>query len=347
MRYLRSMIILVIVAVILVACGETEPLPTIAPSPAPTETPTITNTVPATATDTATLTPTLTPTVTASTTATSTLTSTAFPTATATASQTLTPTITPTATLTPLPSSTPTPPEPVITVFSSSLNTAQAGDSLILRWESQADTARLQRLNQAGLIQEDTTVPPVGTLTVTVPGGETTVIYRLIAERGGREVLNSLTIGVAAQCAFAWFFTVPDGTPCAGAAALSVTGAYQPFQQGFMFRIQINGTDKVCGAQNDRNVYTCRNFLAYSGTPPSTPPPDAQPPAADFQDLYHNGLAIGGFWTNVIGWATAAANPAPLTAQLDVNNAIYIRLPGGVYRFDASLSNGNLTRIAQ
>ena len=229
--------------------------------------------------------------------------------------------------------------------FSANNTAVTAGNTIVLRWETQADSVRLQRLNQSGVALEDTSVPIVGSSNVVVPGGESTVIYRLIATRGGRDISNSLTVNVTPACTATWFFIPPDDFPCPAAGAVNVSGTYQTFQTGFMFRIQINGMDKVCGVQSNRLVYSCMNYLAYSGTPPVTPVPNSQEPHPDFQNMYYTGLAIGGFWYDVIGWGTALATSNPFTAQLDVDNNIYVQLPGAIYKFDRSLDRGTLTVI--
>lgn len=192
---------------------------------------------------------------------------------------------------------------------------------------------------------ENTVVQPVGSSTVVVPQGVTQVIYRLVAERENQETLLSQTISVQQACEFTWFFNAPSGTPCPAGAAVSAPGAYQPFQSGFMFRVQYNGMDRVCGIQNNRNVYSCAAFLSYTGTPPVTPPDGLQAPSADFQDVFYNRLAIGGFWYDVIGWATAPVNNNPLTVQPSDDAGLYIQLPNGLYRFDGSLTSGALNPI--
>ena len=114
-----------------------------------------------------------------------------------------------------------------------------------------------------------------------------------------------------------------------------------------MFRVTINSLDRVCGIQNDRNLYTCVNYQAYSGTPPppATPVPGTQPPGPTFAHTYYTTLAVGGFWFNIIGWGTQAENNAPLTVQLDASNRFVISLPTGIYRFDSQLSTGPVEKI--
>lgn len=337
----RVLIIAMIVTIFLAACrtGDTRQLPTVAVLPTATLTFTPTNTLTPTNTPTPTPTNTPTPTLTFTPTATPTVTNTFVPTPTPTRTLTPTPTNTPTATLTP------TPLEPVIVSFTTSATSTEPNKQITLTWVTQADRARIERLVVAGTIADSFPVETSGTMTVTVPGGENQVIYRLVAIRGTAETSLSLAIKVAATCPTAWFFTPGTQLPCANGPALNAPGSFQTFQNGWMFRAQVSTLNKVCGIQLNLNLYTCYNAVTYTGTPPVSPPPGFQAPGADFADAFYNQLAIGGYWYTVIGWGMGLMTTTAFTAQYDVNGQLYIQLPTGIYRFDGQLSSGTVNRI--
>jgi len=358
-----SLIVMLIVASLLAACdsltqqtAEALPtvavLPTVTPSFTPTDTPTPTATATATNTPTPTNTATATPspTNTATPTPTNTATNTPIPTATATNTLTFTP-IPPTSTNTLTPTNTatltPTVGAPQITSFIPSTNSGQAGQQITLTWQTNAESARIERLGPQANIMETFTVTPTGNATYVLPAGMPNAIYRLVARRGTQEVSQTLNIVVQQACQTPWFFNAPPDLSCPIGQAFASQGGFQTFETGFMFRAQVSGFDKVCGVQNDRNIYTCYPFNIYTGTPPVTPPQGFQAPAVDLQDVYYNQLAIGGFWYQAIGWPLSVYNANPITTQLDDQSRIYLLFPGlGVYRFDPSLTNGAVQRIA-
>lgn len=342
-RFITLLALVVLTAACAENTSQVADLPTLAvlPSPTASNTPSPTPEITATPTTTATETPTATATETATATATitATLTPSALP-----ASPTSTMTATPTATSTVAAS--PTANQPVILSFNASSANVTPNQPITLTWEASADSARIERLNQAGTVVDSITVPPSGSSTLTVPGGEPTVIYRLTAIRAGFETSLSLTVAVAVSCQTPWFFPNPPANlGCPSGAASSVPGAYQSFQNGFIFRIQYNGLDRVCGVQNQPARYTCVPYLVYSGTPAITPPAGTLPPGPDFQELFYNRLAIGGPWYDVIGWGTSTMTSSSLTVQPGPNGGIYVNLPAGIYRFDAALTNGLLERV--
>lgn len=208
-----------------------------------------------------------------------------------------------------------------------------------------ADTARIERVQLNGTILEAIPVQTTGSATFTVNTSEARAIYRLVAARVGLETSLSVSIDVIPTCPAAWVFSVPANTPCASGAAQAASGSFQNFQTGYMFRIQLSTANKVCGVQLDRNLYSCSSFMAYSGTPPATPPSGFQTPGTDFENVFYNQLAIGGPWYSVIGWGTGPQIPSSFNTQYDVNGALYIQLPAGVYRFDGQLTSGSMVRI--
>ncbi|MAU13211.1 MAG: hypothetical protein CL607_25565 [Anaerolineaceae bacterium] len=351
-RYLITLLLMVVIAAACQPQAE-EPLPTLASLNTPTPiTPSATFTETSTAKATATATPTSTATPTATATATNTLTPTVTGTSTATATRTITPTNTVTATatatatstFTATPTATATANAPIINSFNSNISSATPGSQVILTWDADADSARLERLNTSGVIKETLSVPPISTATMTIPAGETRVMYRLVASRAGQE--TSLSVAIAVSCATPWFFgNAPANIGCPSSGPTTTTGAFQPFESGFMFRVQYSTSNRVCGIQNDRQRYSCWDYVAYVGTPPTTPPAGLLVPGPDLQDAFYNKLAIGGPWYTVIGWGTSAMTSPSISIQPDMSGQLYIGLPNGVYRFDAALSNGSVTKI--
>lgn len=112
-----------------------------------------------------------------------------------------------------------------------------------------------------------------------------------------------------------------------------------------MFRLQYGGFDRVCGIQNDRSLYSCFSYAAYNETPPLTPPAGRFAPAPDLQDVFYRRLAIGGLWSDIIGWGTGVSSTAPMLVQPDTEGRLYVNTPLGIYRFDAQLTNGALVEI--
>jgi hypothetical protein len=337
------------------ACTATpEPtfvLPTVA------QLPSVTRTSPPTATDT--LTPTPSPTATFTSTATDTPTErpTLTPSRTVTPSRTPTPTITPSPTLTPTVTATATieptiaptledtPTLPVIVNFMANQTTVPAGGTVVLRWDATGDRARLDTVSETGNVAASIDVPLTGTMNMITPTNGSFVTYRLVVSAGA--LASQQTVVVSVQCPIPWFFGIaPAGFGCPQASAFSSpNSAFQPFQNGQMFRVTVNSLDRVCGIQNDRNMYTCIDFQAFVGAPPATPVPGTQPPGPTFAHAYYNTLAVGGFWFDIIGWGTQAENNAPVTVQLDAANRIIISLPTGIYRFDNQLRSGPVEKI--
>jgi hypothetical protein len=224
---------------------------------------------------------------------------------------------------------------------------ANAGQPITLTWQSDGDVARIERVKADGTIAETIPVQASGAATVTVPGTDTKVLYRLIVSRGVKEVMQTLSVDVIPNCPAAWFFTTTQKLPCAASAPIQTAGVFQVFQNGFMFKVQINSLNKVCGVQYDRNVYSCFNYVAYAGTPSVTPAPNTQAPGIDLSDVFYNQLAVGNYWYNAIGWGTGTALTPTITAQYDTSGNVYIQLPNGVYRFDGALTGfgGPLVKI--
>jgi hypothetical protein len=351
---MKKSFLLILLVLLFTACTPSEEsaaMPTllVMPSAAPTNTPTstFTPTLTFTPTTTATFTATATATNTTLPTATRTPTRTPLPSATFTPSLTFTPSATATFTATNTPLATATSVAPRIDNFSSSANSGAPNGQITLRWQADADTATLERLDATGAVQSTTPVPVIGSTSVNLPSNVSVAIYRLTAVRGGQSTNQTLSITVQTVCPIAWFISNPPTTiGCPAAQSASYTGSYQPFQNGFFFRIVYGTNDKVCGIQNTLNLYTCYPFTVYSGTPTITPPPGFFTPQPDYANPFYTQLAIGGTWDTVIGWAVvASADTTPLVTQAGANGLVYVRLPVGVYAFDAGFTAGAVVKV--
>lgn len=335
---------LLLLLALLTACQSQSvaDLPTVAvlPSVTPSFTPTNTSIPTRTPVPTFTPTPTATMTQTPSRTPTATLTQTARP-----PTATPTYTITPTATRTPTNTPTATPAEPQILSFSASATEVAANAQITLTWNADAERTRIERLSADGLVAEAFEVQTTGNATVTVPGGTAQVIYRLVAVKSDEETTLSLPITVKSACTVTWFFNPNKSDVCPSGGVQIASGAYQTFQNGYMFRFQLGALNRVCGVQFDLSRYTCYNYVAYTGTPAVTPPAGYQAPGADFQDAFYNQLALGGPWYNIIGWATVSVSSTTFNTQFDTNGNVYIQLPTGVFMFDGQLVGGTMNKI--
>ena len=362
---LRHWIVLLIIIVpLLASCnGEdnVEELPTLVIIP--TELPT--------ATDTATFTPTATPTFTATPIPTDTATFT--PTATVTSSMTFTPSVTPsstplpataTSTLTPIPSATDTPtltstPDlPQIMSFTSSGQTIAGGSSVTLSWESNADTAQIQELNEQGAVVQTFSVTPSGQLPITVPNTTGQIIYKLTVFRTGQQDTRSIGIQVQLTCGIPWFFGnqyAPDGAGCPLTMQVSSVGKYQPFERGIMFNAIVNGENRVYGLDVASRRYMVYTNLWDGATVHTsscgTAPPGLFDPQDVFSWMYHVNLGTNGYWCNPnggIGWAAAAADLAnsQLTQFEAQGVAFYIIIPGyGTVRISGEPVTGTWERL--
>lgn len=286
------------------------PIPTDTPSPTATDTPTVTLTLTASVTATPSVTPTFTLT----------------PTATATS--------TPTATDTPEATATPVAPE--ILSFTAAPTSVAPNTAITLTWAAAADSARIDQLNQQGVITQTFPVVPSGQLTVTVPGNQgRVVIYQLTAIRGGQEAQRSLPITLT--CAIPWFFGsefAPPGSACPTAVGAIGAGAFQPFERGLMIFVNANGLNRIYGLQNEGSRYT--SFV--NGWGGADLPFDASPaglfqPQRMFRWAFSNTLAPVGTWLSQIGWGTANVDESQRTIQFEEGGAFYLDTPAGVYRF--------------
>jgi len=357
MRILRVSGLLLFILALTTACTlpggtvqKVAELPTEAQFPTLTPTDIVTETATPTHTPTATATETLTPTNTATSTNTSTptVTFTATLTPTLTLSPTSTLTLTPSATPTPLQSATPlptrTPNTPIINSFQSSTVSTEPGAEVLLRWSVNATSAQLEVVNSGGTITDRRDVQLVGSFTTTTPTSGNVVTYRLVAFRNGNETRSIITVDLAGTplgCTSEWFFDdVPNGAGCPVGDPERPSLVFQQFRRGFMFRMSLNGSVRVCAIQNDRNLYACYDALTYTGTPPATPDADdEQEPDPLFEQVFYEELATGGVWYSVIDFATATSITTEANWQIgEDNNRLYIQLPNGVYVFDENLT---------
>lgn len=305
----------------------------------PTNTPTTTNTPVSTNTETAIPSETPTPT----------LTTTNLP---ATATSTFT--ITPTSTATPSPTATATALAPQIISFTASSVTVTGGTAITLTWQTNSDTASLQRLNDQGVVQETFSITPTGQLPVTVPNISGQVIYRLVAQRGGQEVAQSLPITVQIACGFNWFFGNQFAQGCPLNQEVSMIGAVQLFERGIMIHVTAGGQNRVYGLNNTNGQYmvyanSWDNVTTYTCACGS-PPPGLFEPQGVFNWAYNNtNGTVGPWWTtNGIGWAVNNADTnsfQTLQAHSD-GTSFYIRVPGiGVLRFSGGAVTGTWSRV--
>lgn len=364
MRYLTrlSAIVLAIVLIFtLGACQPTSdnaPLPTlmVLPSPTDTLTPTITlvptNTRTPTPTLTLTLTPTPTPTVTT--------------TATATATRTFTPTVTATNTITATPAESMTPTQdltnifPVIRSFTASSTDVAAGAQITLSWDAVGDLAVIERQTPDGIVQETLSVTLSGTIPVTVPNTNLNrVIYRLVISKGSQQVTQTLEIRVQLVCGQQWFFGAQFADPTAGCpptGPITLVGAYQAFEQGFMIAIPYEGQNRVyvfvrapgkngllIGDQYGYAVNQWDGTTDHCALVGKFPPSGTTNPQREFNWLACTQFGPGGLWIDVLGFATGSVDTSVRTVQQETSAAFYIDTPSGeVYRL-VPLGAGQLT----
>jgi hypothetical protein len=222
-----------------------------------------------------------------------------------------------------------------------------ANTGITLRWTANADTARIDQLNQQGAVTQTFPVAANGQLDVTVPGNQgRVVVYRLVALRGGQETSRSLPITLT--CAIPWFFgneRAPQGSGCPTALGAIGPGAFQPFERGLMIFVNANGLNRIYGLQNDGNRYT--SFVnGWNGTDlPYDPSPSGLfQPQRMFRWAFVNTLAPVSTWQNQIGWGTANIDESQRTIQFEEGGAFYIDTPSGVYRFSGG-DQGTWTRL--
>ena len=337
---LRSVCLTLISLIIFTACQpeviEVGDLPTLVQFPTvtqtliPSNTPTVTQTYTPSPTHTETATPTNT----------ATATFTPLPSATPTNTLTFTPspTNTPEASVTPLP--TRTPDTPVIETFQSTTANTNNGSPITLRWVADADSAILDVIDSTGTIVQQSSVDLVGTFSTNTPATGNVVTYRLTATRGGTEIRSIVTVDMEPDCLITWFFVdSPSVTDCAASEVQSVQITFQDFQLGFMFRATIGGQGRVCGVQDNRNLYSCYSSLNYSGVPSVTPPPGQFVPSPDLADTFYNNLATGGFWYDIIGFGNDAGSTITVQQQIGRNGQVYYQFPTGIYSFDSTLTS--------
>lgn len=338
------------------------PLPTLTSSLTPTETSTASLTPRATFTQTLThtMTPSITPTITPSFTFTPTQTltpsDTVIPSATRrptltpspTRTNTRPPTLTPlpTRTFTALPTFTPipataTPTGPVIFAFGANYQSVLPNSTLTFAFSSEADGARLELLNQFGVVVQVLPVFPTGSYSVVVPDNQGRLLtYRFVASRSGQEV--SRTIQVSITCPVSWFFGdqyAPANAACPLTLGATGDGRFQQFERGVMIYINANGLNRIYGLQDGGTLYISYANGWDGTTINSSAPPDGRfIPAQMFNWVYYNTLAPIGSWNSAIGWGTTDINSDPRTIQWEGasggSGAFYIDGPGGaVYRF--------------
>jgi len=209
-------------------------------------------------------------------------------------------------------------------------------------------------------VQERVDVALSGSLPFTVPNTNLNrVIYRLVVQRGGQQATQTLEIRVQLVCGFQWFFGAQyaDATAgCPPSAAVTLSGAYQPFEQGFMISIPFGGQNRVyvfvrAPGKNglllgDQYSYTANlwdgvtDHCAGAG---KIPPPGTTLPLREFNWLACTQFGPGGLWIDVLGFATGGVDITIRTVQQETGGGLYIDTPSGeVYRL-VPLGSGQLT----
>lgn len=356
---------------LLVACDSTadeEPLPTLmvlpsltpteTPSntPPPTETPTVTPTE--TPTETALPTETETPSLTPTASHTHTPTRTPMPTETSTSTQTNTPraTSTPRPTRTPLPSATAG--FPMIHSFTSSSTDVAANAQVLFMWDVTGQEARLEQQDSNGLVENTTALDLTGELAVTIPNPQSgRVFYRLVVTRGTDQVSQTIEIRVQSVCSINWFFgneyATPENVGCPTAAAQQVIGAYQTFEQGVMFNLNLEGQNLVYAVVrspgkngqyiSDQYGVTANRWDGITQHCTGIPFVGTMLPQQQFGWMACSQLALGGFWIDGIGYATASIDLSSRNVQRATDGTLFVDAPdGGIYRLNPLLQ-GALT----
>ncbi len=228
------------------------------------------------------------------------------------------------------------------------MNAVAPGASIILRWQSIADTAQIDLQNQQGVVLQTFSVTPSGELPVTIPPNvKGLVIYRLTAMRGG--LTANFSVPITVTCAIDWFFGnefAPDFANCPVAVGAIGAGAFQPFENGFMIYVDANNLNKIYVLLAQDNRYAAFiNDWDGSGNPFPDPPSGLVKPRRMFRWLYLFGPKPFGEWLDVTGWATEREDESNRTIQFEQNTgAFYIDSPIGVFRFSGG-DSGTWTQI--
>ncbi len=339
--------LLLLVSLLLVACGPDEvvELPTLAvlPTLEPTTTP-----LP-TATPTATFTPSTTPTPTTTTTPT--------PTITGTPTATFTPSVTPTATLTYTPSNTPTNTAtptatftatsevPVISALSVEPSEAEPGDRVTLSWQADADTVMVDVQDQFGETLNSYSLPPRGSQAFIIPEDITQlIVYRMTASRNGVDTTQSVPVDVG--CAGAWFFeaqgvvernTCPDGDPS------DAVGRVQVFEDGYMVWIPQRNRVYVLYGGNESGTFSAFQITSPTSVIPAAPAGQF-PPQQEFEGVWlEREDRAGRDWEDVIGYGTQPAQQYTVTLQeVNGNPNFYVDI-GNIFLFKIQPGLGDNT----
>jgi hypothetical protein len=256
----------------------------------------------------------------------------------------VTPSLTPTSTLTPSPTPSPTPDKPQIIAFTASAASVTGNSTITLAWETIADSARIDQLNKQGGVVQPFSIALKGSLQVVVPGNQgSLVVYRLVAIRGGQEVTKSLPITI--QCPIAWFFGnefAPPGAGCPTAVGAVGTGAFQPFEHGFMIYVNADNINSIYGlVTQDSRYISYKNAWDGSSQTGSSPPSGRFAPQQMFNWAYFNTNAPIGSWANVLGWATGNIDTGSRTIQYEQGTGgFYIDSPVGVFRLSGTNTTG-------
>lgn len=323
----------------LVAVPTVAVLPSFTPSLTPSDTPTPTPTATLIPTDTPTLT--ITPSVTPSVTFTPSITFT----------PSLTPSDTPTATptWTASPVASPTPELPQIISFTTNTTTVTPGAQIVLRWQTIADSARIEVLTEQGALVNTIPVQTQGETTLAVPQNLTRrVTFRLVASRGGQEANAPLAVTI--QCPVSWFFgddLAPADAGCPDEVGAVGNGAFQPFERGVMIRVTADDEDEIFVLIDSGNRYEVyENEWDGDDDDLDTdddPPDDLELPEEEFNYVYYNEDAIDESFGTDLGWATDDRNDNDRTIQFNADRSrFFIDGPGNrLYYLVGGNDDGN------
>jgi len=249
---------------------------------------------------------------------------------------------------------------PHIISFTSSSTDVAAGAQITLTWDAVGDLAAIERQTPDGIVQERTEVAISGSLPFTVPNTNLNrVIYRLVIQRGGQQATQTLEIRVQLVCGQQWFFgnQFADSTAgCPPSAPITLSGAYQQFEQGFMISIPYEGQNRVyvfvrapgkngllIGDQYGFSANQWDGITDHCAQGGKFPPSGTTNPLREFNWMACTQFAPGGLWLDVLGFATGGVDTTIRTLQQETNGALYIDTPAGeVYRL-IPLGSGQLT----
>lgn len=213
----------------------------------------------------------------------------------------------PPASDTPFPTTPTIVPGTLIRSLTASPQEINPGDAVTISWETVGDRASLCTIMPTSVFGTCEAVPLVGSRQFTTdPGVRNFVTYWLGAWRG--DLLESATVTVLVRCPDTWFFPNPPGD-CPATSALVTSGAAQRFERGLMIWLPPRDMIFVLFTDTSGSAYLMLTDNWQEGMPESDPA--IVPPAGYYQPVRGFGLVWrepDGVIYNVrsrLGWATA------------------------------------------